>query len=136
MSTTTNLDTLKINYLTQAQYQTALDGGQINENEIYLTPSSNTNNGFGTPITISLDSSWVAPSDGIINLRVDWTSGSYGYYYVQNETDNTIAGAISNAGSLGGMTITTSFPVIQGKSYKKSMSAQIGSSVVTFYPFG
>ena len=39
MSTTTNLDTLKINYLTQAQYDTALENDEINENEIYLTPS-------------------------------------------------------------------------------------------------
>ncbi len=37
MSTTTNLDTLKINYLTQAQYEAALSGGTINENELYMT---------------------------------------------------------------------------------------------------
>ena len=30
MSTTTNLSTLKINYLTQAQYDTAAQGGNIN----------------------------------------------------------------------------------------------------------
>lgn len=40
MSTTTNLDTLKINYLTQAQYDAALADDQINENELYLTPAS------------------------------------------------------------------------------------------------
>ena len=39
MSTTTNLDTLKINYLTQAQYDTAKTNNQINANEIYLTPA-------------------------------------------------------------------------------------------------
>lgn len=39
MPTTTNLNTLKINYLTQAQYEAALTNEQINENEIYLTPS-------------------------------------------------------------------------------------------------
>ena len=39
MPTTTNLNTLKINYLTQAQYDAALTNEQINENEIYLTPS-------------------------------------------------------------------------------------------------
>lgn len=39
MPTTTNLNTLKINYLTQAQYEAALANEQINENEIYLTPS-------------------------------------------------------------------------------------------------
>lgn len=39
MSTTTNLTTLKINYLTQAQYNTALANDEINENELYLTPN-------------------------------------------------------------------------------------------------
>lgn len=39
MATTTNLNTLKINYLTQAQYETALGNNQIDENELYFTPS-------------------------------------------------------------------------------------------------
>ena len=38
MSTTTNLTQLKINYLSQSQYNTALENDEINENEIYLTP--------------------------------------------------------------------------------------------------
>ena len=40
MATTINLDTLKINYLTQAQYDTALNNNQINSNQLYFTPSS------------------------------------------------------------------------------------------------
>ena len=40
MSTTTDLTTLKINYLTQAQYEEAVSGGSINEDEIYMTPAS------------------------------------------------------------------------------------------------
>lgn len=38
MSTTTDLSTLKINYLTQEQYDTALANGEINANEFYITP--------------------------------------------------------------------------------------------------
>ena len=38
MSTTTNLDTLTINYLTQAQYDAAKTAGTIDENQLYLTP--------------------------------------------------------------------------------------------------
>lgn len=38
MATTTDLSPLKINYLTQTQYDSALTNNQINENEIYLTP--------------------------------------------------------------------------------------------------
>ena len=40
MATTTNVSPLKINYLTQAQYDTALANNQINANELYFTPSS------------------------------------------------------------------------------------------------
>ncbi len=36
--TTTNVSTLKINYLTQAMYDAALAGGEINEDELYFTP--------------------------------------------------------------------------------------------------
>lgn len=38
MATTTDLSTLKINYLTQAQYNTALANNTINANELYFTP--------------------------------------------------------------------------------------------------
>ena len=36
-----NLTTLKINQLTQAQYEAAIAAGTINENEIYATPDNN-----------------------------------------------------------------------------------------------
>lgn len=38
MATTTDLDVLTINYLTQAQYDAAVAGGTIDENQLYLTP--------------------------------------------------------------------------------------------------
>lgn len=40
MSTTTNLNTLTINYLTKTQYDTAVSSGTIDENALYLTPDS------------------------------------------------------------------------------------------------
>lgn len=40
MATISNLQTLKINYLTQTQYDTALANGEINSNEIYITPAT------------------------------------------------------------------------------------------------
>ena len=39
MATTTDLSTLKINYLTQAQYDEALENNQINANELYCVAS-------------------------------------------------------------------------------------------------
>ena len=38
---TENLTTLKINQLTQAQYEAALAAGTVNENELYATPDDN-----------------------------------------------------------------------------------------------
>ena len=38
---TTNVSTLKINNLTQEQYEAAVAAGTINENEIYMTPDNN-----------------------------------------------------------------------------------------------
>lgn len=38
--TTTDLSTLKINYLTQEMYEDALENDEINENELYITPGS------------------------------------------------------------------------------------------------
>ena len=40
MATSTEISELKINYLTEAQYNSALSNNQINSNEIYMTPSS------------------------------------------------------------------------------------------------
>lgn len=40
MSTTTELTELKINYLTEAQYQAEVSGGTIDENALYMTPTS------------------------------------------------------------------------------------------------
>ena len=39
MATTTNLSSLVINYLTQAQYDAAVQAGTLNENQLYLTPA-------------------------------------------------------------------------------------------------
>lgn len=36
--TETTIEELKINYLTEEQYKAAKENGEINENEIYMTP--------------------------------------------------------------------------------------------------
>lgn len=65
--TTTDVSTLKINYLTTAQYQAALAQGEINENELYFTPDgyelSATDDGAGT-VTLSLGLSAYDDGDG------------------------------------------------------------------------
>ena len=39
--TETTVNELKINYLCESDYNTALSNGVLNENEIYMTPISN-----------------------------------------------------------------------------------------------
>ncbi len=41
MSTTTDLSTLVINYLTEATYEAAVSGGTIDPDQLYLTPETN-----------------------------------------------------------------------------------------------
>lgn len=41
MAITTKFDTLTLNYLTQEQYETALAGGTLNEDQLYMTPGGN-----------------------------------------------------------------------------------------------
>ena len=54
MSTTQELSELKINYLTQAQYDAAVSNNEINEDEIYLTPATDSGNmGSVTSVGVS-----------------------------------------------------------------------------------
>ena len=45
VKTPTNIDTLKINYLTQEMYDAALENGEINDTELYFTPSDGSGGG-------------------------------------------------------------------------------------------
>lgn len=52
----TTVNELKINYLSESDYSTALSNGEINENEIYMTPISNpgitvSSSGSGNAVT-------------------------------------------------------------------------------------
>ena len=73
--TTTLLPKLKINTLTQAQYDKALAAGQINATEIYLTPDEGVEVGAGLPPVTEADNGQV--------LRVvngQWTVSDFEVY--------------------------------------------------------
>lgn len=74
MSTTTDLTTLKFNYLTQEQYEEALEQGLINENEFYLTPAQATVYTAGTLIDITNN---IISVDGPTLLDIVYPVGSY-----------------------------------------------------------
>lgn len=88
--TTTNLSTLKINYLTEEQYQDALENQQINENEIYMTPGEGNIDATATPTTNkiskfdtnakmnSTDMTAAQVEDFVENLDVGGGGGNHG----------------------------------------------------------
>lgn len=88
--TTTNLSTLKINYLTEEQYQDALENQQINENEIYMTPGEGSIDATATPTTNkiskfdtnakmnSTDMTAAQVEDFVENLDVGGGGGNHG----------------------------------------------------------
>lgn len=88
--TTTNLSTLKINYLTEEQYQDALENQEINENEIYMTPGEGNIDATATPTTNkiskfdtnakmnSTDMTAAQVEDFIENLDVGGGGGNHG----------------------------------------------------------
>lgn len=76
MATSTEISELKINYLTEAQYNSALSNNQINSNEIYMTPSSDGEEFSGATTSAKGKSGLVpAPAAGSANryLRSDGT---------------------------------------------------------------
>lgn len=88
--TTTNLSTLKINYLTEEQYQDALENQQINEDEIYMTPGEGNIDATATPTTNkiskfdtnakmnSTDMTAAQVEDFVENLDVGGGGGNHG----------------------------------------------------------
>lgn len=57
--TTTDLTTLKINYLTQAMFENALGNDEINDNELYLTPNDS------VPLNVQITTSITMPGNGM-----------------------------------------------------------------------
>lgn len=78
MATTTSVSPLRINYLTQAQYDAALANNTINANELYFTPSNG--QWYGGISTAGTDAaSWVVTINGI----TDSSSTNNGSLYIK-----------------------------------------------------
>ena len=99
MSTSTFLDTLKINYLTQAQYDAALQAGTINADELYLTPPPDTLAGYGitdayingTDITLGINTLTVSDTN-VTNTAVTAAST---YYLTGSSSSSTTTGTLN-----------------------------------------
>jgi hypothetical protein len=89
VTTTTTLDTLKINYLTQAQYDAAVANNQINADELYLTPSSGSSYILPTAASNTLGGikTGYTTSGNNIAVQVD---GNGNAYIVQTDTNTYV----------------------------------------------
>lgn len=94
-NTVTNLTTLKINYLTAEQYAAAIAGGQINENELYMTPAV----AGATNVTIDAD---YDTGTKIATITVDDTDYDL---YVPISTAVSISGLLNSGTTIGTVTI-------------------------------
>lgn len=107
MATTTNLSSLVINYLTQAQYDAAAQAGTLNENQIYLTPAS-----AGTGITVDDAGSAVDPNP----INADQLQGHAGSYYAPIASPSftgaptVVAGTDYSTAKLRNIILSTSDP--------------------------
>ncbi len=66
MATVTDLTELNINYLTQPQYDDALENNQINANEIYFTVPVTVDDGGGIEDDMLLSSATIAKWNAIL----------------------------------------------------------------------
>lgn len=77
-------------------------------------------------------SSWTAPDDGIVVIDIGWlTNGSFGYYYVKDNTGDFNVGKVTTY-TANGTSNTTSFPVLKGHTYQVANQANVDGSHIYF----
>lgn len=116
MATNTKLDSLVINYLTQAQYDNAKSAGTLNSNQIYMTPASS--NTYTLPAATSSTlggvkiGSNITVSSGTISLSKTNVTTALGYTPPTTDTKYTLPNATSSV--LGGVKIGSNITVSYG----------------------
>lgn len=109
---TTNLPTLKINKLTQAQYERELAAGNLDENALYLTPADDINSPSGSNIpivtTAGTGAAYTVTVDGLTEL----TAGMQ--LVVIPHTVSTTKTPTLNVNGLGAITIQRGYSTTSG----------------------
>ena len=98
---TKNLQTLKINKLTQEQYDTALANGTINDNELYMTPDDNE-----LDTTLFLRVSDVGSAVDINPINADTLGGNAASAFLTQTDKNELNSAISAKAPLASPSFT------------------------------
>lgn len=134
MATTTNLNSLVINYLTQAQYEAAAQAGTLNENQLYLTPIT----------TSTITNNWTGYTIG--NTSANTSTGTYTYdnKLMEFNLSHLTVGAKLSANATG-YNVGTISPAPKNTTYclahRHDSDMQIGtieidtSGIIKLYPF-
>lgn len=116
MATNTKLDSLVINYLTQAQYDNAKNAGTLNSNQIYMTPASSSTYTLPAATSSTLGGvkigSNITVSNGTISLSKTNVTTALGYTPPMTDTKYTLPNATSSV--LGGVKIGSNITVSYG----------------------
>lgn len=94
MSTVVDIDTLRINYLTQAQYDALISGGTVEEDEIYMTPSA---------------------GSGVSDVEVDGTSvvsGGVAQIDLTGKADTADLATVATSGSYADLSNKPTIPTV------------------------
>lgn len=107
MATDTKLDSLVINYLTQAQYDNAKSEGTLNSNQIYMTPASSGTHTLPAATSSTLGGvkigSNITVNSGTISISKTNVTNALGYTPPMTDTKYTLPTA--SAWTLGGVKI-------------------------------
>lgn len=110
MATDTKLDSLVINYLSQAQYNNAKREGTLNSNQIYMTPASSSTYTLPAATSSTLGGvkigSNITVSNGTISLSKTNVTAALGYTPPTTDTKYTLP--TGNASTLGGVKLSDS----------------------------
>ena len=109
---TENLSTLKINRLTQEQYDTALTNGSINANELYLTPDDNE---LDTSAFLRVTD--VGSAVDINPINADTLEGKSASYFATSSDISTINSSLNTKAPLASPSFTGTAKVAAGTDY-------------------
>lgn len=123
MSTTTDLTELVINYLTEAQYESAVSGGTIDPDQLYLTPETN------VPVTDVEVNGVSVVTAGVAS--VDLTGKSdVGHTHTKTDiTDFPSLATVATSGSYSDLSNKPTIPTVTDTYSGTSSNAMSGKAV-------
>lgn len=123
MSTTTDLNTLVINYLTEAQYEAAVSGGTIDPDALYMTPTS----GSGVD-DVEVDGTSVV-SGGVAEIDLTGKSDVGHTHTTSAITDFPTLATVATSGSYNDLSSKPTIPTITDTYSGTSSNGMSGKAV-------